>query len=80
MVFLRERSYTPDFLLGLYLHGVVDGHACRHGSTGRVDVKGDVLLGIVVGEVQQLRHEHVGHLVIHLPMSRTKKTDQETPS
>mmetsp|Transcript_29667 Transcript_29667/g.88003 ORF Transcript_29667/g.88003 Transcript_29667/m.88003 type:complete len:218 (-) Transcript_29667:95-748(-) len=49
---------------GDVLHGVVDGHAGAHGSSGAVDVQGNVLLGIVVGEVQELGHQDVGDLVV----------------
>ena len=31
------------------LHGVVDGHAGRHRAAGRVDVKGDIALGVLGG-------------------------------
>ena len=48
------------------LHGVVDGHARGDGPAGRVDVDGDVLVGILVGQIQELRHEDVGDLVVHL--------------
>jgi len=35
------------------------------GASGRVDVEGDVLLGGLVGQVEQLRDKQVGHLVVH---------------
>mmetsp|Transcript_78799 Transcript_78799/g.225584 ORF Transcript_78799/g.225584 Transcript_78799/m.225584 type:complete len:292 (-) Transcript_78799:71-946(-) len=48
------------------LHGVVDGHARRDGAARRVDVKGDVLRRVLVGEVEELGHKHVRALVVHL--------------
>ena len=44
------------------LHGVVDGEAGGDGAAGGVYVQGDVLVGIVLGQVQQLGDEHVGDL------------------
>ncbi len=49
---------------GDVLHGVVNGHAGRDGAAGAVDVEGDVGLGILVGQVQQLGDEDVRHLVV----------------
>mmetsp|Transcript_11770 Transcript_11770/g.17156 ORF Transcript_11770/g.17156 Transcript_11770/m.17156 type:complete len:283 (+) Transcript_11770:105-953(+) len=45
-------------------HGVVDGEAGGDGSTGGVDVEGDVLVGIFVGEVEELGDENVGDFVV----------------
>jgi hypothetical protein len=39
------------------LHRVVDRHARRHHATGRVDVEGDFLLGVLGFEEEQLRHD-----------------------
>jgi hypothetical protein len=46
------------------LHGVVDGHTGRNGSSGAVDVEGDVLFGVLVGQVEELGDQNVGDLVI----------------
>ena len=49
---------------GDVLHGVVDGHAGRDGTARAVDVEGDVGLGILVGQIQELSDENVGHLIV----------------
>ncbi len=46
------------------LHGVVDGEAGIHRTAGGVDVQPDVLLGILTGQEEQLRHDDVGDLVV----------------
>src|ERR1700686_375853 len=46
------------------LHGVVDGEPGIHRTPRRVDVQPDVLLGILAGEEEQLRHDDVGDLVV----------------
>ena len=48
------------------VHRVEDSHARRDGAARAVDVERDVLLRVLVGQVQQLRHEHVANLVVHL--------------
>ena len=46
------------------LHGVVDGQAVGDRATGRVDVEGDVLVGVLGLEEDQLGADQVGrHLV-----------------
>ena len=49
---------------GDVLHGVVNGHAGRDGTARAVDVEGDVGLGILVGQIQELSDEDVGHLIV----------------
>ncbi len=46
------------------LHGVVDGHAGRDRATGAVDVQPDVAGGVFTLEVQQLRADLVGDVVV----------------
>ena len=38
------------------LHGVIDGHAVRHGAAGAVDIQLDVLVGVLGLQIQQLGH------------------------
>ena len=47
------------------LHGVVNGHAARHDSAGRVDVKRDLLLRILGLQEQELGADQRGHAVFH---------------
>jgi hypothetical protein len=49
------------------LHGVVDRHARGDDATRRVDVQVDVLVGILGLQEQQLRHDHIGHVVVDRP-------------
>jgi hypothetical protein len=46
------------------LHGVVDRQAGVDRAAGRVDVQGDVLVGVLGLQVQQLRHHEVGDLLV----------------
>ena len=46
------------------LHRVVDGQSGRDRAAGRVDVDGDVLLGILGLEEQQLRDDQVRDVVV----------------
>ena len=48
------------------LHGVIDGEACGHAAAGAVDIKLDVLIGILCFEIQQLRHDQAGGCIIDL--------------
>ena len=38
------------------LHGIVDGHAVRHGAAGAVDIKLNVLIRVLGLQVQKLRN------------------------
>mmetsp|Transcript_5165 Transcript_5165/g.8140 ORF Transcript_5165/g.8140 Transcript_5165/m.8140 type:complete len:253 (+) Transcript_5165:312-1070(+) len=49
---------------GNILHGIVNGHTGRDGSARGVDVEGDVLGRVLVGEVEELGDEDVGDLVV----------------
>ena len=51
-------------ITGDVLHGVVDGHTGRDGSTGAVDVEGNILFRVLVGQVQELGDQDVGDLVV----------------
>ena len=42
------------------LHGVIDGHAVRHGTAGAVDIQLDVLVRVLCLQIQQLRHHQTG--------------------
>ena len=46
-------------------HRVEDGHPCRDRAAGRVDVQRDVALGVLRVQVEQLRDDQVGHVVVH---------------
>jgi hypothetical protein len=46
------------------LHRVVDGQAGVDGAVGGVDVEGDVFVGVLGLEMQQLGDRQVGELVI----------------
>ena len=48
------------------LHRVVDRHAGRDRSAWRVHVQPDVLIGVLPVEVQQLRGDLVGDVIIHV--------------
>ena len=48
------------------LHGIIDCHACRDGTTGAVDVHLNVLVGILCLQIQQLRNYQAGSCIIHL--------------
>mmetsp|Transcript_37532 Transcript_37532/g.120648 ORF Transcript_37532/g.120648 Transcript_37532/m.120648 type:complete len:201 (+) Transcript_37532:589-1191(+) len=50
---------------GHILHRVKDGHAGRDGAAWRVDVHGDILTSVLVGQVEELRHKQIGHLIVH---------------
>src|SRR5690606_28150785 len=62
-------------------HGVVDRQAGGDDAAGRVDVQADVLLGVLRLEEQQLRHHHVGHVVVdranqeHHPLLEQARVD-----
>ncbi len=63
----RHRDADADGVdVGLdELHRVVDRQARIDRAAGRVDVQRDVLFGVVGLQVQQLRHDQVGDLVVH---------------
>ena len=42
------------------LHGVIDGHAVRHGAAGAVDIQLDILVRILGLQIQQLGHHQAG--------------------
>ena len=44
----------------MILHGVINRHAVGHGTAGAVDIKLDVLIGVLGLEVEQLRHDKAG--------------------
>ena len=46
------------------LHRVVDGEQPGHRSAGRVDVEGDLLVGVLGLQEQQLGHHDVGHALV----------------
>ena len=46
------------------LHGVVDCQSGGDGSSGTVDVEGNVFGGVFVGEVEKLSNEDIGNFVI----------------
>ena len=46
-------------------HGIKNGHPGGDGAAGRVDVDGDVLSRVRGVQVQQLRNNQVGHIVVH---------------
>ena len=48
------------------LHGVIDGETRSHTAAGAVDIKLDVLIGILRLQIQQLRHDQAGGGVIDL--------------
>ena len=48
------------------LHRIKDGHASGDGSAGRIDVERDVLLAVIIRQVEELRDEEVGHLIVDL--------------
>ena len=48
------------------LHRVVDRHAGRDRAAGRVDVQPDVLVRVLTFEVEQLRGDEVGDVVVHV--------------
>lgn len=61
----RHAEAHGGHIAGDVLHGVVDRHTRRDGSTRGIDVEGDILGGILVGQVEQLRHQYIGHFVVH---------------
>ncbi len=54
------------------LHGVVDGQARGDGAAGRVDVELNILLRVLAGEEEHLRHDEVGD---HVVDGRAQKDD-----
>ena len=42
------------------LHGIVDGHAVRHGAAGAVDIKLNILIRILGLQIQHLGHYQAG--------------------
>jgi hypothetical protein len=48
------------------LHRVKDGETGRDAPAGRIDVERNVPIGVLVGKVQELSHQHVRHLVVHV--------------
>lgn len=61
----RHAHTDGDDVVRDELHGVVDGHAGRHGATGAVDVEVDVLLRLG-GQEQELRGDLVGDVIVDL--------------
>ena len=51
-------------IAGDELHGVINGETSADGPTGGVDVDGNVLFGVFVGEVEELGDEDVGDFVV----------------
>mmetsp|Transcript_10087 Transcript_10087/g.20763 ORF Transcript_10087/g.20763 Transcript_10087/m.20763 type:complete len:265 (-) Transcript_10087:122-916(-) len=62
----RRRHSETDGLdvAGDELHGIVNGEAGADGAAGGVDVEGNVLFGVFVGEVEELGDEDVGDFVV----------------
>mmetsp|Transcript_5962 Transcript_5962/g.16188 ORF Transcript_5962/g.16188 Transcript_5962/m.16188 type:complete len:273 (-) Transcript_5962:25-843(-) len=60
------------------LHGVVDGHTGGDGTTWGVDVEGDVLVRVLVGEVEELGDQDVGDLVIDALSQKEDSVLQQT--
>ena len=46
------------------LHRVIDRQPCRDRPTRRIDVKVDVLVGVLRLEEQELCHDQVGHVIL----------------
>mmetsp|Transcript_29204 Transcript_29204/g.53433 ORF Transcript_29204/g.53433 Transcript_29204/m.53433 type:complete len:294 (-) Transcript_29204:99-980(-) len=47
------------------LHGIVNGHACTDGPTRRINVERNILSRVLIGQIQELRHQDICHLIIH---------------
>src|SRR5690606_1253871 len=61
----RRHAHADGVHVGAdVLHRVVDGEQRSDGATGRVDVEEDVLVRIIRLQVEQLRHDQVGHRVV----------------
>jgi hypothetical protein len=62
----REPDRPGRDVRGDQLHRVVDRHPGGHRAAGGVDVEGDVAVGVVGGEQQELGGDPAGGLVVHL--------------
>mmetsp|Transcript_4297 Transcript_4297/g.6301 ORF Transcript_4297/g.6301 Transcript_4297/m.6301 type:complete len:218 (-) Transcript_4297:152-805(-) len=73
----HTKAYRAD-IAGDVLHCVVNSHTGRHGSTGRINVKCNVLFGIFIGQIQKLGHQHIGNFIINLLSQQQNTIFQQT--
>lgn len=66
------------YIAGNELHGVVNGESRRDGSAGAVDVERNVLVGVFVGEVEELCDENVGDFVVDFGAEEEDAVFEET--
>ena len=60
------------------LHSIVNRQPCTDTSSRRIDVECDILFGIVVGKIEELGNEDVGHLVVHICTKEEDTVFEET--
>lgn len=66
------------YITGDEFHSIVNGQSGRDGSTGGVDVEGDVFIGVIVGEVEELGYEDVGYFVVYVGSEEEDAVFEET--
>ena len=60
------------------LHRVINSHAGGHGTTRRVDVKGNIAIRILGAEQEDLGAQLVSDLIIHLAAQENNALAQQT--
>mmetsp|Transcript_23991 Transcript_23991/g.45269 ORF Transcript_23991/g.45269 Transcript_23991/m.45269 type:complete len:228 (-) Transcript_23991:130-813(-) len=61
----HAKAHRTDFAWN-ELHCIIDCHASRNRSSGRVDVHRDIRVGICVCQVEHLRDQDLSHLILDL--------------
>src|SRR5690606_34191635 len=57
-------------IAGQEVHRVDDAQASGDAAAGAVDVEVDVALGVIVGQIQQLRDDEVGYFIVNRPAQK----------
>mmetsp|Transcript_9555 Transcript_9555/g.17953 ORF Transcript_9555/g.17953 Transcript_9555/m.17953 type:complete len:200 (+) Transcript_9555:73-672(+) len=57
---------NSGYVAGYVLHGIINGHSSTDASSGRINIKCNILLWVFVGEIEQLSYEDIGHFIIDL--------------
>ena len=65
-------------IAGNELHRVVNGQSCRHGTAGTVNVESNVLVGIFVGEIEELCNQDIGDFIVHVGSQKQDAVFKET--
>ena len=60
------------------LHGIINRHSSRHGTSGAVNVKADILCRILPLQIKKLRHHQTGGNIVDLVRQHNNSVIQQT--